>query len=166
MPQQNRNIDFSPWLSEKHFLWRYSPNGAPGASFLGFLNYKQWHITVARTPLDEGLARRRDLYLTTHNTHKSQTTTSPVGFEHAIPASEQTLALDRSTTGIGTRTALTQRYWTIKWGTPIFFTAYDVRTSSIQFFHLSLYLWCYLEMRSVLLHSAYLFVSSHSRNKW
>jgi hypothetical protein len=30
--------------------------------------------TVGRTPLDEGSARRRDLYLTTtHNTHKRQT---------------------------------------------------------------------------------------------
>ena len=28
------------------------------------------HTTVARTPLDEGSASRRDLYLTTHNSHK------------------------------------------------------------------------------------------------
>ena len=28
----------------------------------------QWHTTVDRTPLDEGWARRRDLYLKTHNT--------------------------------------------------------------------------------------------------
>ena len=67
MPQQNRNIDFSPRLSEQHSLWRNCPNRAPGASFLGFLNHKQGHITVARTPLDEGSACRRDLYLTTHN---------------------------------------------------------------------------------------------------
>jgi hypothetical protein len=31
------------------------------------------HTTLGRTPLDEGPARRRDLYLTTHNTHKRQT---------------------------------------------------------------------------------------------
>jgi hypothetical protein len=31
------------------------------------------HATLGRTPLDEGPARRRDLYLTTHNTHKRQT---------------------------------------------------------------------------------------------
>jgi hypothetical protein len=30
------------------------------------------HTTLGRTPLDEGPARRRDLYLTTHNTHKRQ----------------------------------------------------------------------------------------------
>jgi hypothetical protein len=28
------------------------------------------HTTLGRTPLDEGPARRRDLYLTTHNTQK------------------------------------------------------------------------------------------------
>jgi hypothetical protein len=28
------------------------------------------HTTLGRTPLDELSARRRDLYLTTHNTHK------------------------------------------------------------------------------------------------
>jgi hypothetical protein len=31
------------------------------------------HTTLGRTPLDEGPARRRDLYLTTHNTHNRQT---------------------------------------------------------------------------------------------
>jgi hypothetical protein len=31
------------------------------------------HSTLGRTPLDEGPARRRDLYLTTHNTHNRQT---------------------------------------------------------------------------------------------
>jgi hypothetical protein len=35
------------------------------------------HTTFARTPLDEGPARRRDLYLTTHNTHKRQTSMPP-----------------------------------------------------------------------------------------
>jgi hypothetical protein len=42
--------------------------------------------------------------LTTHNTHKWQTSTPPAGFEPAIPASKrpQTQALDRATTGIGT----------------------------------------------------------------
>jgi hypothetical protein len=31
------------------------------------------HTTLGRTPLDEWSARRRDLYLTTHDTHKRQT---------------------------------------------------------------------------------------------
>jgi hypothetical protein len=38
------------------------------------------HTTFGRTSLDEGPARRRDLYLTTHNTHKRQTSMHPVGF--------------------------------------------------------------------------------------
>jgi hypothetical protein len=29
------------------------------------------HTTVGRTPLEEGSARRRDLYLTTHNTQQT-----------------------------------------------------------------------------------------------
>jgi hypothetical protein len=61
------------------------------------------HTTVGRTPLDEGPARRRDLYLTTHNTHKRQTSMSTVGFKPTILVSERpkTHALDRTATGIG-----------------------------------------------------------------
>jgi hypothetical protein len=63
------------------------------------------HTTLGRTPLDEWSARRRDLYLTTHNTHKRQTSMPPAGFESAIPASElpQTHALDGAATGIGSK---------------------------------------------------------------
>jgi hypothetical protein len=58
-------------------------------------------LTLGTTPLDEGSARRRDLYLTTHNIHKRQTSMPPEGFEPAIPARErpQTHALDRAATG-------------------------------------------------------------------
>jgi hypothetical protein len=61
------------------------------------------HTTVGRTHLDEGPARRRDLYLTSHNTHKRQTSMPPVGFESTIPVSElpKTHAVDRTATGIG-----------------------------------------------------------------
>ena len=61
------------------------------------------HTTVGRTPLDEGSARRRDLYLTTHNTHNRQTSMPLVGFEPAIPPSvrSQTHALNRAATGTG-----------------------------------------------------------------
>ena len=46
---------------------------------------------------------RRDLYLTTHSSHKRQTSMPAAGFEPAIPACErlQTHALDRAATGIG-----------------------------------------------------------------
>jgi hypothetical protein len=50
------------------------------------LNDKQ---TLGRTPLDEGSARYIDLYLTTHNIHKRQTSMPPAVFETAIPASER-----------------------------------------------------------------------------
>jgi hypothetical protein len=46
------------------------------------------HTTLGRTPLDEGPARRRDLYLTSHNTHKRQTSMSSAGFEPTILVSE------------------------------------------------------------------------------
>jgi hypothetical protein len=61
------------------------------------------HTTVGRTPLDEWSARRRDLYLTTHNTHNRQTSMLPAGFEPTILVSERpkTHALDRTATGIG-----------------------------------------------------------------
>jgi len=60
-------------------------------------------ITLGKTPLDERSARRRDLYLTTHNTHNRQTSMPSSGFESAIPASErpQTYALDRVAIGTG-----------------------------------------------------------------
>jgi hypothetical protein len=85
------------------FLWRCGPKRAMASSFLRFLVHTQRRITVGRTPLDEWSARRRDLYLTTHNTHNRQTSMTPVGFEPAISASErpQTYALDRAATGTG-----------------------------------------------------------------
>jgi len=59
--------------------------------------------TVGRAPLDEGSDHRRDLYLTTHNTHNRQTSMQPVGFEPTIPAIEQpqTHFLDRAASGTG-----------------------------------------------------------------
>ena len=71
--------------------------------FLSFLDNTQRRITVGRTPLDVWSVRRRDLYLTTHNTHNRQTSMPPVGFEPTISACErpQTYALDRAATGTG-----------------------------------------------------------------
>jgi hypothetical protein len=55
------------------------------------------HTTLNRTPLDEWSAWCTDLYLTTNNTHKRQTSMSPVGFEPTIPVSKrlQIWILDR-----------------------------------------------------------------------
>jgi hypothetical protein len=61
------------------------------------------HTTVGRTPLDEWSAWRRDLYLTTNNTHKRQISTPAVEFEPVFPANErpQTHTLDLAATGMG-----------------------------------------------------------------
>jgi hypothetical protein len=61
------------------------------------------HTTLGRTPLDEWSARRRDLYLITHNTHKRQTSMPVAGFEPTIPERERTKThnLDRAAIGIG-----------------------------------------------------------------
>ena len=58
----------------------------------------QWRTTLGSAPLDEWSACRRDLYLTTRNTHNKETFTPPVGFEPTTPAGErpQTDALERA----------------------------------------------------------------------
>jgi hypothetical protein len=71
------------------FLWRCDPTRVRASSFLRFLDRTQRRTTVGRTPLDELPARRRDLYLTTHNTHKRQTSMPPVGFEPTISTGER-----------------------------------------------------------------------------
>ena len=78
------------WKTPTTLLWRCSPTWAM-ASFLRFLDHTQRHTTVGRTPLDEWSARRRDLYLTTPNTHNRQTSMPPVGFEPMISAGERPL---------------------------------------------------------------------------
>jgi len=55
------------------------PPCARTSLFTRFLHHTQRRTTVSRTPLDERSARRRDLYLTTHNTHKRQTSMPPSG---------------------------------------------------------------------------------------
>ena len=61
------------------------------------------HTTLGRTPLDDGSARRRDLFLTTHNTHNRETYMPLAGFEPAVAASErpQTHSLNIAAIGIG-----------------------------------------------------------------
>ena len=53
------------------------------------LDVSRSHTTVGRTPLDEWSARRRDLYLTTHDTHNRQISMPPVGFKPTISAGER-----------------------------------------------------------------------------
>ena len=68
-----------------------APHWARPSSFTRFLDHTQRRSTVGRTPLNEWSARRRDLYLTTHDTHNRQTSMPPVGFEPTITASERPL---------------------------------------------------------------------------
>jgi hypothetical protein len=84
-------------------FWHDSPHWARAFSFRRFLDHKQRRTTGGRTPLDEWSARRRDLYLTKHNTHNRQTSMPPVWFKPTVSAGErpQTYALDRATTGTG-----------------------------------------------------------------
>ena len=80
--------------------------------FRGFAVTLIGHTTLGRTPLGEWSARHKDVYLTTHNTHKRQTSLPPAGFEPTIPASQrtQTHALYSVAIGIGTETSWKYRY--------------------------------------------------------
>ena len=62
------------------------------ASFLRCVDHTQ-HTKAGRTSLDEGSARRKDLYLTIHNTHKTDIH-ALAGFESAIPAGERPQTLE------------------------------------------------------------------------
>jgi hypothetical protein len=78
-----------------------APSGPGPPHYWGFrVTFR--HTTLYRTPLDEWWARRRDLYLATHNSLKRQTSMPLAGFEHVIPARKwpQTRNLDRVATGI------------------------------------------------------------------
>ena len=98
--------NFEFWITKKwpfFPVWRCGPTRAMASSLTRFLDHTQRRTTVGRTPLDEWSARRRDLYLKTHNIHNRQTSMHPVGLEPTISARErpQTYALDRAATGTG-----------------------------------------------------------------
>ena len=62
---------------------------ALATSRTSLLDHTQRRVTVGRTPLNEWSVRRRDLYLTTHNTHNRETSVPRVGFEPTIAAGER-----------------------------------------------------------------------------
>jgi len=73
-----------------------------------FPNYRGFAITLRhtiliRTPPDERTSHRSGLYVTTHNTHKRQTTMSTAGFQLAFSASKplSTHALNRAAVALG-----------------------------------------------------------------
>ena len=87
--------------------------------FLMFLDHTQRRSTVGRTPLYVWSARRRDFYLTTHNTHSVQTSMPPAGLEPTISASDmpQTYPLGGAVTG-------TFSWWTTNCMIPAFSKIY------------------------------------------
>ena len=50
----------------------HRPQQTRASPFTRFLDHAQRRTTIGRTPLDERSARRRNLYLTTHNNHKDK----------------------------------------------------------------------------------------------
>jgi hypothetical protein len=72
-------------------FWCDSPQWARASSFTRFLDNTERLTTDGMTPLDEWSDRRRDLYLTIHNTHNRHTSMPSVGFEPTISAGKRPL---------------------------------------------------------------------------
>jgi hypothetical protein len=110
------------------------------------------HTTLSWTPLEEGSVRRRDLYLTTHNTHKRQISMTPAGFEPTIPARErqQTCALSRAVTGISPFAV---------------YSPYSFLPTSIQYFIINLltaYFFIFFAIISLHFHHTFFLVLYHN----
>jgi len=80
------------------------PIGPGRPYFRGFMIILR-HTMLGRIPLDESSARRKYLYQTTNNTHKTEIFRRPAGFKSVLSASDrpQTYALGWAATGIGIR---------------------------------------------------------------
>jgi hypothetical protein len=99
---------------------------AMASSFTRFLDHTQRRTTIGRIPLDEWSALRRDLYLTTHNTHHRKNSMLMMGFKPTIAA---------ATARIGTMSEM-QTEILITFHYKI--TSYTTREVSIRFRHLLL----------------------------
>jgi hypothetical protein len=112
LPKKPYYIDYNN-LEHDFFFGRCDPARVMASLFFRFLDHTQRRNTVGRTPLDEWSARRRDLYLTTHNTHNRQTSMPSVEFEPTISAGARppTYALDRAATGTGLEHRITYAKW-------------------------------------------------------
>jgi len=101
------NVQKSEILFTPLFYWKLLYLSMVQQTILGYglliIEASRSHShTLARAPLDEWSARNRELYLTTHNAHKRQTSMRSAGFEPAFLASKrpQTHSLNRAATGI------------------------------------------------------------------
>jgi hypothetical protein len=106
-------IDVSLFFSPHGSTAQHGPRPTRRWGFeIAFISTRTHTHTLGRTPLDEGSARRRDLYLTTHNAHNRKTSMPTAGFEPETPENEhpQTHALDRTASGLGMLI-----YYILKW---------------------------------------------------
>ena len=71
------------------FFMSFDPIPGHGHPSRGYAIALIRHPTFCRTPLDERLARLKDLYQTTHNTQRDKTSIPPAAFEPALPASKR-----------------------------------------------------------------------------
>jgi hypothetical protein len=96
----------------KYYLHSSTAPSEPRPPHYASLTIIRRHTSLSRSPLDEWSARRRDLYLTTHNNLKGQIFIPPAGFEPTIPASErpQTQVLDRASTETGNCNIIARYY--------------------------------------------------------
>jgi hypothetical protein len=83
------------------------PSG-PQPSYSGGLTITLRYTTLGRTPLDEWSARHIDLYLTTHNTHETDTHT-PGGIRNRT--SNKRSAADPRVGPRGAKIPYTMIYW-------------------------------------------------------
>jgi len=110
-------VVLSPHVREFFFFFGVlAPQWAGYSAFTRFLDHTQRRTTIGRNPLDKWSARRRDLYLATHNTHKRQASMPPVGFKPTVSAGErsQTHASDRAATGTDLRWDSNPQYQQVK----------------------------------------------------
>ena len=104
-----RRIYSSDLLNPVSYMFVFGATPPPlqwamASSFTRFLDHTQRRITVGRTPLEEWSARRRDLYLPTHNAHKRH----PCPRWDSNSQSHQTYSLDHA--AIETRTPSVMEY--------------------------------------------------------
>jgi len=74
-----------PSSCTKNFCHGSTALSGLGLQIVPFFEITLRHTTLGRTPLDEWSCRRRDLYLTTHNTRKVQPYMPKSEFEPAVP---------------------------------------------------------------------------------
>jgi len=98
------SITSSVYFRLSFLFWPFLPTHCECRALLQHLTITHTHPhTFGLAPLDDRSAHRRDLYLTTHNTHMRQASITTAQFKSAIPASErpQTYAWVRAADGIG-----------------------------------------------------------------